>query len=231
MKKIALFAVLASTAGLALAQQEPKSSYSVSVDFPYTSKYVFRGLEAASDSIQPSVEVAVSDFYIGVWTNQPITKNQSNEFDFYAGYKLKLNDSWNIDGGATVYYYPEADLANGGRQNTTEAYLGLNGNIKGFTPGVYAYYDTTLETTTAQLQLGYSLPLASAGLSLDFSANAGRVYANTGTDYNYYSVGLNVPYKLSDKALVYAGVAYSDNNYTEMKGDFVIYTAGITVGF
>jgi uncharacterized protein (TIGR02001 family) len=93
MKKTALILALLATR-LGLNAQESKLSYSVTVDFPYASKYVFRGIEYAKDSIQPSIEVASGNFYAGVWTNQPVTNNSDNEFDFYAGYGIPLNDKW-----------------------------------------------------------------------------------------------------------------------------------------
>jgi uncharacterized protein (TIGR02001 family) len=231
MKKLIL-SVLALSAGLSLgAAEAPKSAYSVTVDFPYASKYVFRGVELAKESIQPSVELTYTDFYAGIWTNQPITKNLDNEFDFYLGYKFNLNDKWNLDLGTTMYYYPEMNASTGAHRETYESYLGLNANLKGFTPGVYVYQDFTLDTTTAQFQLGYSLPVPDAGLSIDFSANYGRVYVKDAPNYNYWSIGATIPYKLSDKASVYAGVTYTNNDLKLAKGDFVTFTAGVTVGF
>lgn len=232
MNKLALSAALAATATLtSFAEEATKSSYSVTVDFPYTSKYVFRGIELAKDSLQPSVELSTGPVYLGVWTSQPVTNNTDNEFDFYAGYKYQLNDSWDVDVGATVYYYPELDRSTGGKRSTTEGYIGVNGNIKGFTPGLYTYRDVTLDTTTVQAQVGYSLPIANLGLSLDLSANAGRVFNDHGGAYTYWSTGVNVPYKIAEKSTVYAGVNYSNSNITGIARDLVSFTAGISIGF
>ena len=231
MNKITLFAALAAVGTVTSYAEEQSSAYSVTLDFPYTSKYVFRGLEAGKDSIQPSIEFASGPMYAGIWTNQPITKNADNEFDFYTGYKMKLNDAWDVDAGATVYYYPEMDRSSGGKRHTTEGYLGLNGNVKGFTPGVYTYYDFDLKTTTVQGQVGYSIPAAKAGLSFDFSANVGRVFAKDGINYNYWSAGVNVPYKLNDKSTIYVGSSYSNSNVKWVRRDLVNFTAGVSVSF
>ena len=86
MKKIVLI-LAAVAASLSLRAEEaaaPASSYSVTVDFPYATKYVFRGAQYAKQSLQPSVEVATGSFAFGIWTNQPITDNTDNEIDFYA---------------------------------------------------------------------------------------------------------------------------------------------------
>lgn len=231
MKKKFILAALAVAGALNCAAQEGSSSYSVTLDFPYTNKYVFRGVQYARDSIQPSVEIATGPVYLGVWTNQPIVDNTDNEFDFYIGYKQKLNDSWDVDVGATVYYYPELDSSTGGDRATTEGYVGINGNIKGFTPGVYAYYDFDLETTTLQGQLGYSIPVEQAGLSLDLSANVGRVMVKGAGDYSYWSIGANVPFSINEKSTIYVGATYTNSDIDGGERDILNFNAGISVSF
>lgn len=229
MKKTALiFALL--TAGLGLHAQESKLSYSVTVDFPYASKYVFRGVEYAKDSIQPSIELATGNFYVGVWTNQPVTNNSDNEYDFYAGYGIPLNDTWKLDAGATLYYYPEADTSSF-EEKTFEGYVGLTGTVSGFTPGIYAYYDFDLKAFTLQGSVGYSIPLETAGSSLDFSVTLGNVSPDVGDDYMYYGIGVNLPYKLTEKATVAIGAQYASNDLDGVDGDHLWFTAGLTVGF
>jgi len=231
MKKIALL-VAALAAGFSLrAADEPQSAYSVSLDFPYVSSYVFRGKEYAKDSIQPSLEVTVGGFYGGVWTSQPIAKNYDNEVDLYLGYRKKLNDSLDIDLGATLYCYPELKKSTGQNNTTSEWYVGLNGNVGGFKPGAYAYYDWTLEAWTGQLQLGYSIALPRIGTSIDVTADVGRVSTNNGEHYNYCGFGFNVPYKLNDNATVNAGVGYADSGADGTRKDIIYFTAGITIGF
>ncbi|OIR04283.1 bacterial protein of unknown function (Gcw_chp) [mine drainage metagenome] len=230
-KSVLLGLFVAASCTLARADQT-QSSYSVTLDFPYTSKYVFRGLERANgaQSIQPSVELATRDFYAGIWSNQPVTRHADNEFDFYSGYKLKLADAWHLDTGATLYYYPE--LARGaGSNTTTEGFLGLVGNFAGFAPGLYSFYDFTLQTFTVQGQLGYSVPIPQAGLSVDLSAYAGHVSPKHGGDYSYWSLGANLPFRLNDKATFYVGVSYTDNNLALARGHLVSFTTGLTVGF
>lgn len=232
LNKSVLLAVAVAASGVCARADQPQSSYSVTLDFPYTSKYVFRGLERANgaQSIQPSVELDSGNFYTGIWSNQPVTRHADNEFDFYGGYKLKLSDAWRVDTGATLYYYPE--LAKGaGNNTTTEGFLGLIGNIDGFAPGVYSFYDFTLETFTIQGQVGYSVPIPQAGLSLDLSAQAGHVSSKRGSDYAYWSVGANLPFRLNDKATFYVGVSYTNNDLSLAKGDLVSFNTGLTVGF
>lgn len=239
MKKIVLI-LAAVTAGLSLRAEEaaapaPASSYSVTVDFPYATKYVFRGAQLAKQSLQPSVEVATGSFTFGVWTNQPITDNTDNEIDFYAGYGVQLNDAWKVDTGVCLYYYPELDTGGGADSTTWEPYIGVVGSVSGFSPGVYFYYDATLKVYTYQGQVGYSIALEPAGASLDFSAALGRVDPKSGSGYTYYSLGASVPFKISEKGTFTIGVNYTHNNIAGgdaygKNGNFYG-TAGVTIGF
>ena len=234
MKKLVLI-IAAVTAGLSLRAEEAKTSYSVTLDFPYATKYVFRGVQLARQSLQPSLEVASGNFTAGIWANQPITDNTDNEIDFYAGYSTALNDAWKIDTGLCLYYYPELDKSTGADKTTWEPYIGVVGTVGGFAPGVYLYYDATLKVYTYQGQVGYSIALEPAGASLDFSAALGRVDPKSGSGYTYYSLDASVPFKLSEKGTFTIGVNYTHNNiaggdaYGE-NGNFYG-TAGVTIGF
>lgn len=241
MKKTVLTIAALCAATLGLRAQEapvpaaPSTSYSVTVDFPYATKYLFRGVQLAEGSFQPSVEVAAGDFTVGLWTSQPLTSNIDNEVDLYAGYSVSLNDAWSVDTGLTMYYYPELDSSTGLDRTTWEPYVGLVGEVGGFSPGVYLYYDTTLKIYTYQGQLGYSIALEPAGASLDFSASLGRVDPKSGSGYTYYSLGLAVPFKLSESGTFTIGANYTHNNISGgdsygKNGNFYA-TAGVTIGF
>lgn len=210
--------------------QEKKLSYSVTMDFPYAGKYVFRGRESAKESIQPSIEIASGNFYAGLWMNQPITNNTDNEIDFYAGYFVPLNEFWKVDVGGTFYYYPEADTS-AAIEHTFEGYVGITGTVSGFTPGLYSYYDFDLKQFVIQGSVGYSVPLKEVGTSLDFTFTLGNVSPDEGEDYRYWGVGLNLPYKLTDKATVAVGAQYVSNDIDGADDDFLWFTAGLTVGF
>lgn len=227
MKKYALI-LAALVTGASMQAQEPASSYSVTVDFPYASKYVFRGLEVAEGSFQPSVKVTSGNLYAGLWTNQPLTNNTDNEVDLYAGYTFKLNSTWSLDGGVTYYYYPEADLGSGDIENSTEAYVGINGAIAGVTVGAYLYRDFNLNLYTAQGNFGYSVPLSDTA-SLNLSANVGRV-TNNGS-YTYYGAGAQIPFKLNKATTFTVGANYATHNIDFEEDDLFWFNTGITVSF
>lgn len=234
-KTVLIIAALAVSLGLRAQEEAPQSSYSVSVDFTYASKYVFRGVQLAEGAFQPSVEVSAGDFTIGLWTAQPVTSNIDNEIDLYAGYSIALNDAWSLDTGLTLYYYPELDTSTGLDRTTWEPYIGISGEVGGFSPGVYLYYDATLKSFTYQGQLGYSIALEPAGASLDFSFALGRVDPDAGSGYTYYSAGVSVPFTLSENATLTIGVNFDGNSITGGDGfgkkSHVYGLIGVTIGF
>ena len=240
MKKTAIL-LAALAAGAGAQAQEPKSSYSVTTDFTFASEYVFRGIELADNSFQGSVELTVQDFYVGVWTNQPITRHQDNEIDIYAGYKFTLTDYLSLEAVGTYYWYPEA--GNDGFKHSTEAGLGATYTVGGISTSVYGYYDFDLEARTLQVSVGYSLPLQAIGASLDFSAYYGWVDADdfdppagikVGENYQYYGVDVSLPYKLSENATFTVAGHWADHRRLfdgELPDNHLWWTAGITVGF
>lgn len=227
MKKTALL-VAAVLAGSSLHAQEPASAYSVTLDFSYVSEYVFRGISLADDAIQPSVEVAVGDFYAGIWTSMPITNKYTNEFDFYAGYGLALSDTWALDLGATYYYYPET--SSGDEQ--FEPFVGLTGEIGGgFSSSYYMYYETEFETFTYQGSLGYTIPLSDQA-SLDLSGTVGFVDPDTYLEeYLYWGAGAVVSYTLTNNASAYVGANYASHDLDGLEDDHFYANVGVTIGF
>lgn len=231
MKKIILvLAALAAGLGLRAEDPAPASSYTITADFTYASKYVFRGVKYADKSFQGTLKGTFGDFYAGLWTNQPIDHAVDNEIDFYAGYGSKLNDNWAFDGGVTVYTYPELDTSAGGDKATTEGYIGLNGTYGAVTTGVYAYYDFTLEAFTLQGTAGYSIPIDDKS-SFNLLATLGNVSPKGGDSYTYYGIGATVPYKINDNATFTAGVQWASHNIDMVEDNHLFYTAGFTLTF
>lgn len=259
MKKLILSLLAVSTASVGFAQD---SKLSMSADLTWTSEYVFRGFRLANGSFQPSLEVGYANAYVGAWANQALDDADTDEIDLYAGYKFVVEGDWSVDLGVTRYTYdvpndpqPAAPApaisSRKGSADTTEAYIGLTGgNFAGFTPSVYVYHDFDLETYTYQASVGYSIPLSTLGTSLDWSASLGYVtnvgqdfiFANgfsgktSFRDFYYYSVGVNVPYKLAENATLTGGVNYaaseSGNELANNRDDGTIYyTLGVTLGF
>jgi uncharacterized protein (TIGR02001 family) len=257
MKNTALIVAALMVAGATYAADNvnvsTKPSYSVTSDFSYTSEYVFRGVKNSNAAFQSSVEVGQDDVRVGLWTSQPInSKGYKNEVDFYAGYKLKLARDLTADFVGTYYYYPESNTAAGDTHHTYEIGVGGTYDLAGVSPGftgvstsLYGYYDFRLHQTTVQASVGYSLALKDYGTSLDFSAFVGNASAgNAAPDakyipkvkesYNYYGIGVNVPYKLAENAQVHVGASWSANSkyyYNFHPKQDIAFSAGITLGF
>jgi uncharacterized protein (TIGR02001 family) len=224
MKKTALIVAALAAGSSALAQE---SSYSVTLDFPYVSEYVFRGIGYQEDAVQPSIEFATGDFYAGIWTSLPVSGNATNEFDFYAGYGLALDETWSLDLGATYYYYPQTPSGD----EQFEPFIGLSGQVGGgVSTSVYVYYETEFKVFTYQGSLGYSMPLSDL-VSLDLSATLGRVDPDAGGSYTYWGLGSVLSYTLNDRAKAYAGLNYATNDLSGVEGDFLYVNTGVTIGF
>lgn len=230
MKKTAALLLAAVLTGASLSAEET-SAYSITLDFPYVTDYVFRGVKYADDSIQPSIEFASGDFYAGVWTSMPIGNRKSggytNEFDFYAGYGIKLNDTWSLDVGATYYFYPETPSGD----EQFEPFIGATGDLGGgFSASAYYYYETEFEISTFQGELGYSIELAPKN-TLDFSADYGFVTGG-GDSYSYYSLSSTLNHAFTDTAGGYIGVVYADNTIGGgVEDSFVYLITGVSIGF
>ncbi|AOS46345.1 hypothetical protein Verru16b_03449 [Lacunisphaera limnophila] len=229
MKKTSLIlAALLAGASLSADEAAP-ASYSVTVDFPYASKYVFRGIEYAEDVVQPSVKFTTGDFYAGVWSSLPLDKGYEAEVDYYAGYGFKLSEGLALDVGATIYHYPGLDGA-GVDKTTFEAYAGVNGSVGGVNLGLYLYQDFDLEVFTVQGNLGYSIPIDDK-VSMNISASLGNANPDAGSGYTYYGVGAQFPYKLTDNTTLTGGVNWASHDLSGVEDNHVWFNAGLTVAF
>lgn len=183
------------------------------------SRYVFRGVQLAETSFQPSVMLGWKGLYGGVWANLPvgdadfIVTPDWQEIDFVAGWSGALAGPVSIDVGATYYAYPnrQSGLFDVYREdgsglgfNTVEPYVGIVVAAP-LSPKLYLYHDFMFDTTTVQATLAHAIAVAEK-LSLDLSGYAGYVFDDAGgTDYLYGTLTANLVYALSDGASLYAG--------------------------
>lgn len=246
MKKIAiLITMLAGIAGLTASAQQSATSYKVTTDFSYTSQYVFRGLKAASDAFTPSVEVAVDDFYAGLWTMQPVSdwrgERPQNEVDIYAGYKHNLTETISLEGVATYYWYPDA--TGDETSKTYELGVGATWSKNRLSASAYYYYDFRKEASTVVGSVGYSFPIEKLGTSVDVAFYLGTVGAkdwapdtigaSQKNSYNYYGFDVSIPYRIRDNATVTLGLHYANNENTPLNtpdNRFWV-TLGLSIGF
>jgi hypothetical protein len=199
-----------------------ESTYSVTADFPYLSKYVFRGLQVTGASFQPSIRIDKEDAYFSVCLDQALASHVNNEVDFTVGKSYTMSDEWKLDAGVTLYYYPKST-------KTFEGYLGLNGTYEDFTVGLYVYRDITLKSFTVESKAVYSVSI-NEELSISLQATLGTVVVKDG-NYSYWGAGVSVPYKITDSTTFTVGVQYANHNLHNTPGNNVWGTATLTIAF
>ena len=187
-----LSALLLALASLAVpaARADTLPEVSVKTDLSFASRYVYRGVQLARASLQPSLDVSAGDGYLGLWANLPTGTGQKNELDFYAGRGFaveRLGPGWKIDLGLRQYYYPQSFYTAGLSNTSTEAYAGLAGGAvgPGLTPTVYAAYDFTRQNTNVIGSLGAFVPAEKLGFALRFDVHVGYTGVHHGRDYTY----------------------------------------------
>lgn len=233
MKLKSLISTVALVAGMsAMAPSAQAADWSLSAD--YTSNYVFRGISFGADSIQVGAEVALGDFYAGVWTSSGFGETSvlnGDEIDFYAGYGFALSETVSADIGATLYHFPQAgDVFDIGADEagTVEVYGGL-GFDTAFEPSLYAYYDTSFEAFTLEGSAGHSIPVAE-NASFDLSGSLGSVFVDD-ADYQYLTVGAAYSYAFNDSASGYVGIngsVASEDNFPDWEGATAFLLDGTT---
>lgn len=93
------------------------------------------------------------------------------------------------------------------------------------------YYDTTLETSTMEGSLGYSLPMYGSDKdTVDFAAAYGHVAPDVGDDYSYWSASAKATFRPKDNLSVYFGLVYASTDLPGQR-NHVYGLAGISYSF
>lgn len=216
-------ALALSAAALPAAAQ----SLEVATNVGFESRYLFRGVQFAETSFQPSISLSYGNFYGTAWLNLPIGDDDlvvtpgGEELDLIAGYSASINEAISFDVGVTYYVFPDLmsgfgdfyeEDGDGSGANTIEPYVGISFDTLPLTPSVYVYHDFMFDTTTFQGNMSYSVPLADK-TSFDLGGYIGYVIDDTGgTDYLYGTASANVNYTISDNGSFYAGVRYGGSD-------------------
>lgn len=183
----------------------------VSSDVTYSSRYLFRGVKRASDSIQPNVEAGMGDYYAGLWANLP-TGRAGSEIQYYGGRSLPLPtvEFAALDFGATFYDYPQS-----GVNRTHEFFVGAQvraPRLPSLSGSLYYFHDVDLRSRVAEASAVYAVSLERWGLpsSLDLSLVGGLQggHAGKSESYHYYGGAIELPFALNDYAAVTVGLHY-----------------------
>ncbi|NOR27022.1 MAG: hypothetical protein GQ540_00670 [Lutibacter sp.] len=159
------------------AQEEPKASFDIGVDF--ASRYVWRGLEFSdSPAVQPYAEYSSGNFTLGAWASYE-TGGQvvGQEFDFYAGYSFGA-----VSLGFTDYAFPVDGLSDGYFQiknHVGEATISFDGVEKfplSLMLGVNVYND---DANSVYTEIGYPFTIGETELSA-FVGAGNEIYSVDG---------------------------------------------------
>ena len=199
---------------------------SISAALGFESRYVFRGVQYAETSIQPSVTISKDGFHVGAWFNLPIgdddivNPTNGEELDLVVGWSTSLSDVVSVDIGLTYYVFPEAmsgfgdfyeEDGDGLGINTLEPYVALSFAAP-LSPVVTLYRDFMYDTFTLQGAFSHSAPL-SGKTSFDLAGTIGYVFDDSiGTDYVYGVASAGFSYAFSDASSAYAGVRYGGSD-------------------
>lgn len=140
MKKLLLIALTGLLAAGTAAPALALGPVDVEAELPLYSKYVWRGMTLTDDYVlQPSLDVGLFGFTLGVWTNMDLTdvnkeEGEFREINYTLGYNLSLAI---IELGAGFIYYDYPDIP---RENTSEFYLSGKANVL-LSPTLVIYQD------------------------------------------------------------------------------------------
>jgi uncharacterized protein (TIGR02001 family) len=239
-----LFAVAALVAAAGLSAEETKSSYSVTTDFTYTTRYFFRGVKNQDSALQPSVTFAQGAFSAGIWSSQALSDKsaqwaQGKEYDFFAGYAFALENNASVTLGGTYYYYPSARPSLSEVKKSYEASIAFAAPVGPLTGKLSAFHDFKFDSNTLQADLGYSVPISNGSFDVgvyygynDIGDGDADLSGTAGYTYKYYGADASVSVKLSEKATIKLGGHWTDTSGDLPSPDKNLWvTLGITVVF
>lgn len=169
--------------------------------------HVDRGLKESEWTWFPSVELSSDNFYIGAWSAQPFdgggrTRFFLEEVDLYAGTGFALSEKWGMDLGATHSWTADDD-------DTTEAYLGIFGELGTISPSIYFFNDFDRDEQVVEGSATLAVPLE--GFPFEFTGRLGFLEGDN--DYSYFGMDLVYPMRLSDSSTLSLGMHYDENDY------------------
>lgn len=216
--KLALLAAITLGAVSAFAQDaapapeaQEGSALSASVSLSYDGKYVFRGVQCAEAIFSPAVNLSYGNFYGSLWFAVPVQNADDyvNEMDTTIGYNFQATDLLSVDVGVTHFAYDEIIESWIDKDNSTEAYVGVNADTI-LAPGVYIYRDFELSTFTFEGKIGHSIEVMK-DLSVAVGASVGYVLPDedSADDYVYANAKADLVYSLTEQSSASIGVRYS----------------------
>jgi hypothetical protein len=186
-----LFAsILLLTPSVEVKAQEEEKSSPISIGADIMSRYVWRGTDyGSSPSIQPSMELGLGGFALGIWGAYTTNLPGVQELDLYASYTF--SDVVTI--GITDYFFPDEvfgydyyEFRTDSSAHILEGMASFNGleNLPlTFMVGYNFAYDSQNST---YFELGYSFSI------LDIFLGAGNGFYTSDGNFNVVNLGIAV---------------------------------------
>jgi len=220
--------------------------WSVTLDFTYNSKYVWRGIEVTSDPVmQPSITAAYQGLSFNVWTN--IDTTDVNSYEWQSNeiiYTLDYSFTWkyvNFSVGANHYAFPQAHVG-----DTTEVYFGIGSALMG-RPTVTFYQDVDEHRGTyIVLSMGHTFenvwqPCANLSMGVDVSGSIAwgskkhnTYYYGTRDAWTDAVLSLGLPFAIGEHVTITPAIHGSmvlDKSVRDALADKGSFWGGITVAF
>ena len=206
MKKIVLFALGLVASATTLAQDKAKVETTIAADF--VNQYIWRGLDCANVSIEPTLGIGYKGLSLTAWGNIGVSKSDVKEFDLTLGYttggfNIGITDYWFSVGGDPENRYFKYDAHS--TNHVFEANIGYDfgvANIQWFTNfsgnDGYNKSDKRAYSSYAQVAVPFKL------VTCDWTATAGVVpyystfYGTTGFAVTNLSLRADKEIKVTD---------------------------------
>lgn len=199
---------------------------SLTTTLGYEARYVFRGVQLADQSFQPSASLGVGRFSVTGWLSVPIApgdpiSRRSDEIDLVVNYSALTFKRLTIETGFTYYIYPDRDRglfdvfredAGGRGANSLEPYVALSLDAP-LAPKLQIFHDVFFDTTTIQGSAAQSFPMGAIWggrrLSLNLAGLVGAVIDDAGGEnYRYGQASADLTLQVTKKAALYVGGRY-----------------------
>lgn len=205
----------------------------------YESKYVFRGLGVAKDSLQTDLALSYQTFGLGLWTHNPLRSSQkeTSEINIYGSAGTSLDDTIYGGIGFTLYHYTNAGFL-GSEQTTFEPNLRFTFDLSEsvyIKPTLLIAYDVDWKDWTFEAGVDHVIALADQ-LNLELGAAIGYRVMDQTKNYIYGSLVADVVYAVKAPVDLYAGIRGSFNDISksrrgDLKGTDFWFGAGVRANF
>lgn len=185
----------------------------------FLSEYVHRGLERADETGHVRLEWRGESWRAAWDAHAPLRSAAAAEWRLEGGWGRSLATDFSIEASARWSHFTRT------RGGMSEDALELGVGASWLLPreakvGFAAFHDVTLEATTAEGSIGYSIPLTKLGAYLDLRGWIGWSDARDwrpdapgpglAGGYGYFGAEASLPYRIGELTSVVAGVTFSE---------------------